>query len=124
MSSKLREVLEKFSEIDLSGLKFPLDGDSSTIYNSDKKEITIPYWRGAELLNEVKAAQDMAKSALTEQKHEAKWELGAEYEYAYCSHCRHQQWASWDSHREAVENIGEFHKEYKFCPNCGFEMKG
>ena len=66
MSSKLREALEKFSAIDLSGLKFPLDGDSSTIYNSDRKEITIPYWRVAELLNEVKAAQDMAKSALAE----------------------------------------------------------
>lgn len=59
-----------------------------------------------------------------EVKYEAKWELGAEYECAYCSHCGHQQWASWDSYREAVENIGEFHKEYKFCPNCGFEMKG
>jgi hypothetical protein len=57
-------------------------------------------------------------------KGEAKWKLGAEYEYAYCSHCGRQQWASWDSYREAIENIGEFHKEYKFCPNCGFEMKG
>lgn len=63
-------------------------------------------------------------AALAEQKYEAKWELGVEYEYAYCSHCGHQQWASWDSHREAIENIREFHKEYKFCPNCGFEMKG
>lgn len=66
MSSKVREALEKFSAVDLSGLKFPLDGDSSAIYNSDRKEITIPYWRVAELLNEVKAAQDMAKSALAE----------------------------------------------------------
>lgn len=66
MSNKLREALEKFSAVDLSGLKFPLDGDSSAIYNSDKKEITIPYWRVAELLNEVKAAQDMAKTALAE----------------------------------------------------------
>ena len=64
MSNKAREALEKFSAVDLSGLKFPLDGDSSTIYNSDKKEITIPYWRVAELLNGVKAAQDMAKSVL------------------------------------------------------------
>jgi hypothetical protein len=64
MSSKLREALEKFSAVDLSRLKFPLDGDSSAIYNSDKNEITIPYWMVAELLNEVKVAQDMAKSAL------------------------------------------------------------
>ena len=62
--------------------------------------------------------------ALAEQKCEAEWKLGAEYEYAYCSHCGHQQWADWDSRREASENIGEFHKKYKFCPNCGFEMKG
>jgi hypothetical protein len=66
MSSKLREALKKFSAVDLSMLKFPLDGDSSAIYNSDKEEITIPYWRVADLLNEVKVAQDMAKSALAE----------------------------------------------------------
>ena len=63
------------------------------------------------------------ETALAEQKCEAEWELGAEYEYAYCSHCGHQQWADWDSRHEASENIGEFHKKYKFCPNCGFEMK-
>lgn len=51
MSSKLREALEKLNAVDLSWLEFPLDGDSSTIYNSNKKEITIPYWRVAELLN-------------------------------------------------------------------------
>lgn len=65
MSSKLREALEKFNAVDLSGLEFPLEGDSSTIYNSNKKGITIPYWRVADLLNEVKAAQDMAKSAIS-----------------------------------------------------------
>ena len=64
-NASIREVLEKFNAVDLSVLEFPLDGDSSTIYNSNKKEITIPYWRVAELLNEVKAAQDMAKAALS-----------------------------------------------------------
>ena len=64
-NASIREVLEKFNAVDLSWLEFPLDGDSSTIYNSNKKEITIPYWRVAELLNEVKAAQDMANSALS-----------------------------------------------------------
>jgi hypothetical protein len=67
---------------------------------------------------------DKADEVLAEQKYEAKWKLGVEYEYACCSHCGHLQWASWDSSREAMENIGEFHKKYKFCPNCGFEMKG
>ena len=65
MSSNLREALEKLNAVDLSWLEFPLDGDSSTIYNSNKKEITIPYWRVAELLNGVKEAQDMAKAALS-----------------------------------------------------------
>ena len=64
-AAAMREALEKFNAVDLSWLEFPLDGDSSTIYNSNKKEITIPYWRVAELLNEVKAAQDMAKAALS-----------------------------------------------------------
>ena len=63
-AAAMREALYKFNAVDLSWLEFPLDGDSSTIYNSNKKEITIPYWRVAELLNEVKAAQDMAKAAL------------------------------------------------------------
>lgn len=73
---------------------------------------------------EVDATLLKIKAALAEQKYEAKWELGAEHEFAYCSHCGHQQWANWDTYREASENIVEFHKEYKFCPNCGFEMKG
>lgn len=66
MSSKLRDALEQFSAIDLSKLKFPLYGDLSAIYNSDKKEITIPYWMVAKLFNAVKATQDMVKSALAE----------------------------------------------------------
>lgn len=66
MSSKMIEALKKFIAVDLSKLKFPLDGDSSAIYNSDKEEITIPYWRVAELLNEIKLAQNMSKSALAE----------------------------------------------------------
>lgn len=61
----MREALEQFNAVDLSGFEFPLDGDSSTIYNSNKKEIIIPYWRVAELLNGVKAAQDMSKATLS-----------------------------------------------------------
>lgn len=64
-AAAMRKALEKFNAVDLSGLEFPLDGDSSTIYNSNKKEITIPYWRIAELLNGAKEAQDMAKAALS-----------------------------------------------------------
>jgi hypothetical protein len=64
-AATMREALEKFSAVNFNRLKFPLDGDSSAIYNSDKKEITIPYWRVAELLNEVKVAQDMARAALS-----------------------------------------------------------
>ena len=75
MSSKLREALEKLNAVDLSWLEFPLDGDSSTIYNSNKKEITIPYWRVSELLNGVKAAQDMAKAALSTTPRNCLWTM-------------------------------------------------
>ena len=47
-----------------------------------------------------------------------------EYEYAYCSECGRMQWAGWDSHSDAREKIGDFHKEYKFCPGCGAKMEG
>jgi len=58
--------------------------------------------------------------------HKGKWENGTmyEYEYAYCSECGHMQWAGWDSHREAEDNIEEFAHNYKFCPGCGAEMEG
>jgi hypothetical protein len=87
----MRTALEKFSAVDLSRLKFPLDGDSSAIYNSDKKEITIPYWRVAELLNEVKVAQDMAKSALSAPPRNCD-RFKSEYDYdklheAFVKHC-------------------------------------
>lgn len=47
-----------------------------------------------------------------------------EYEYAYCSECGHMQWASWDSHLEAKDNVEDFHKEYRYCPHCGVRMVG
>ena len=47
-----------------------------------------------------------------------------EYEFAYCSECDHMQWAGWDSHAEAKEKIGDFYKEYRYCPHCGAKMKG
>jgi hypothetical protein len=106
MNNKLREALNQLlGLIDNEILVFSNELDPSEVSNAQYQI-------------------DKANEVLTEQKYEAKWKLGAEYECAYCSHCGHQQWASWDSSREAVENIGEFHKEYKFCPNCGFEMKG
>ena len=47
-----------------------------------------------------------------------------EYEFAYCSRCGHMEHAGWDSHKEAREKIGEFYKEYQYCPNCGAKMEG
>jgi hypothetical protein len=111
MNAKLREALENCMEL-AKKIDESLGNDESTVWN-------CLYERSS-----ANSIVEIAKSALVEQKYEAKWKLGAEYEYAYCSHCGRQQWASWDSYREAIENIGEFHKEYKFCPNCGFEMKG
>ena len=87
MSSKLREALEKLNAVDLSWLEFPLDGDSSTIYNSNKKEITIPYWRVAELLNGVKEAQDMAKAALSDPPRNCDVGTSEEQEKRYLALC-------------------------------------
>lgn len=57
-----------------------------------------------------------------------KWINGSgyeyEYEYAYCSECGRLQWAGWDSHKQAKENIETFACDYKYCPGCGVEMDG
>ena len=87
-SAKMREALEKFNAVDLSWLELPLDGDSSTICNSNKKEITIPYWRVAELLNEVKAAQDMAKAALSVPPRNCDVGTPKEQSARFDAHCR------------------------------------
>lgn len=53
-----------------------------------------------------------------------KWKNGREYEYAYCSECGRMQWAGWDTHKQAEENIKSFACDYKYCPGCGAEMDG
>lgn len=55
-----------------------------------------------------------------------KWKNGRryEYEYAYCSECGRMQWAGWDTHKQAEENIESFACDYKYCPGCGAEMEG
>lgn len=62
--------------------------------------------------------------AVTPSKRLGKWLNGDnyEYEFACCSECGHMQWAGWDSHSHACEEISDFHKKYKFCPNCGASM--
>ena len=65
-----------------------------------------------------------AKSALAAPPHEAKWTANGGYEFACCSNCGHLQYAGWDSRAEQAEKIGDFHELYKFCPNCGAQMKG
>ena len=57
---------------------------------------------------------------------EGKWMNGRrfEYEYAYCSECGHMQFAGWDTHKQAEENIESFACDYKFCPCCGAKMNG
>ena len=87
-AAAMREAFEKFNAADLSWLESPLDGDSSTIYNSNKKEITIPYWRVAELLNEVKAAQDMAKAALAKPPRNCDVGTAEEQEKRFNSFCK------------------------------------
>jgi NADH pyrophosphatase NudC (nudix superfamily) len=119
MTRKIREVLTKIYYKNKNVLKFEdtLIGRRLETKDAQRFAMALTYAGDIERIIEAALADPV-------QKYEAKWELGAEYEYAYCSHCGHQQWANWDSSHEAEESIGEFHKEYKFCPNCGFEMKG
>lgn len=117
MSRKLREALERVYYKNKNVLKFEQTLIGRRLETEDARHLAMALTYAGDI-------EIIIEAALAEKKYEAKWELGAEHECAYCSHCGHQQWASWDSYREAVENIGEFHKEYKFCPNCGFEMKG
>lgn len=67
---------------------------------------------------------NIVSDALSESK--GRWLNGKDYEYefAYCSKCGRMQWAGWDTHQQAKEKIGEFYKEFKFCPSCGNEMEG
>lgn len=60
----MREVLERLDVLGLGALKFPLDGDSSEIYDADKKPITLPAWGIATLLNRAREIQVMARSVL------------------------------------------------------------
>ena len=66
------------------------------------------------------------QKALSTPAHKGKWKNGTmyEYEYAYCSECGRAQWADWDSHKQAEENIKLFACNYKYCPGCGAEMEG
>ena len=47
-----------------------------------------------------------------------------EYEFAYCSKCRHMEHAGWNTHAEAKVEVEDFYQVYKYCPNCGAQMIG
>ena len=85
-------------------------------------------WYAAVSAQYLSLANKLRKAIAEERKSRpnlvAEWKLGPEYESAYCSHCGHMQYADWDAYIEAAEKIGTFHEEYKFCPNCGAQMKG
>lgn len=74
---------------------------------------------------DAKAALALPLEERKEQR-EGEWLNGDdnEYEFAYCSVCGRMQYADWNSHAEAKEKIGEFHKDYQFCPGCGAKMVG
>lgn len=57
-------ALERLDRIAFGVLEFPLDGDSSEIYEAGKKKVELPAWCIAELLNAAKGAQDAARAAL------------------------------------------------------------
>lgn len=60
----MRAALERLNRIAFGVLEFPLDGDSSEIYEANKKKVELPAWCIAELLNAAKGAQDAAHVAL------------------------------------------------------------
>ena len=66
------------------------------------------------------------RAALAAPPRKGRWKNGRgyEYEYAYCSECGRMQWAGWDTHKQAEENIESFADDYRFCPGCGAEMEG
>lgn len=53
---------------------------------------------------------------------QARWILGGEYEFAYCSKCGRQEYADWNSTSESINKIDEFSKDYRYCPWCGTRM--
>ncbi len=83
-------------------------------------------WRGAHhdtaklLCDTIEYLRDL------QPRRNGKWENGTEYEYeyAYCSECGRMQWAGWDTHKQARENIESFADKYRYCPGCGAEMEG
>ena len=78
------------------------------------------------LINKTISAVEKARHALSVVPHKGKWKNGTlyEYEYAYCSECGRAQWAGWDTHKQAEEEIESFADNYRFCPGCGTEMEG
>jgi len=113
-NNKLREAVEAINCIDTRGLKCLL---------RELVEADIP--DGGQI-NKTISVVDKAKAALSALPHTGKWKNGKkyEYEYAYCSACGRMQWAGWDSHNQAEENIEAFADDYRFCPGCGAKMEG
>lgn len=109
-----REALEAMNRIDTKGLKRLLcELVEADIFDGGQINKTI-------------SAVEKARRALSAPPHKGKWKNGTayEYEYAYCSECGRMQWASWDTHKQARENIESFADEYRYCPGCGAEMEG
>ena len=99
------------------------------ILNSKYSEILDKYTcvkQGFPAVLDLRSAFPMANAALSANPRKGKWKNGTkyEYEYAYCSECGRMQFAGWDTHKQAKENIESFARDYKFCPGCGAEMEG
>lgn len=108
-NQKMREVLEVVKDAITSGLL-------GTVGNYPNEGIR----------SKVEDIIDKIDAALAAAPHTGKWKNGRkyEYEYAYCSACGRMQWAGWDSHNQAEENIEDFANDYRFCPGCGAKMEG
>lgn len=72
------------------------------------------------------AIHKILRTALAGRTLTGKWLNGHDYEYefAYCSECGHMQYAGWETHGQAKEEIGKFYESYRYCPGCGAKMTG
>ena len=90
---KMREALERLDALNLNVLKYPLDGDSSEIYDADKKPIPLPAWGVATLLNGAKEAQDLARAALSAPPRQCDVGTAEDQFKRYLNFCRRHEYS-------------------------------
>ena len=117
---KKYELLVGRSDCDPSKCAF-----SQTNRNGCKNACNLPEWFN-DLTNKFAKGLVYPREITADkqnEKYDAEWVRGGEYEFAYCSRCGRMEFADWNTSKEADEKIGSFSKEYPYCPQCGAKMK-